>query len=143
MRRRIAVAAAVLAVLAAGTAAIATPGEGITVETLGSKTLRRVVIRQTEPSVVVTVRVLLEPGGTTGWHSHPSNVFVAVEAGDVTLFHSDCTTQAMSAGVAFRERPNVVHNVVNDGATDAILIATFVGLPPDTPGRTDEADPCA
>jgi quercetin dioxygenase-like cupin family protein len=102
-----------------------------------------VVIRETDPSTVSVVRVVLEPGGTTGWHSHPSSVFVAIEAGEVTLTNHDCASRTLGAGGLFVERPGRVHNVENTGTVAAILIATFAGIPPGAEARIDEADPCA
>jgi quercetin dioxygenase-like cupin family protein len=142
LQRRIALVVLVLGVLASSNA-LATPGSEAEVTPLGGKTVKRVNIRMTEPSAAATVRVTIHPGGYTGWHSHPSWVFVAIESGEVTLTHAACHETTVGAGGMFVERPGRAHNVTNNGTEDAVLIATFVGIsPPDAAARIDEPDPC-
>jgi len=85
-----------------------------------------------------------QPGGTTGWHSHPANVFVLVRSGRVAVSDGDtCTRTIYNKGDVFVETPGHVHKASNVGdEQQVVLIATFVGLPPNTPPTTDEANPC-
>ena len=140
--KRIMIGLAALVVLTAGVA-VATPSRGYVARVIGSGTVESPSIQDADPTTSLFVRVTLEPGGTTGWHSHPAHVFVLVRAGRVALFDGDsCTRTVYEEGEIFVETPGHVHKAKNVGDDPVLLIATFVGLPPDTPPTTDEANPC-
>src|SRR5262252_9879728 len=45
-----------------------------------------------------------QPGGTTGWHTHPGHTLIFVTAGAVTQYQADdpsCTPHVYSAGMSF------------------------------------------
>lgn len=141
MKRTIIGLAAVL-VLTAGVA-VATPSRGYVAKVLGATTIESLSIQPSGASTALFVRVSLEPGGTTGWHSHPAHVFVLVKTGKVALFDGDaCTRTVYQQGEIFLETPGHVHKATDLSGGGTVLIATFVGLPPDTPPTTDEANPC-
>lgn len=139
--KRLIVVAAIVATVSAGVA-LATPSHGFSTVLLGSKTVQHLSIREQDPTVALVVRATLEPGGFSGWHSHPATVVVAVRSGEVTLLSHDCTHRTLQAGQMFIERPGVVHQVVNNTSSDVVLIATFLGLPPGASPTTDEPNPC-
>lgn len=141
--KRILIGLAALAVLTAGVA-VATPSRGYVPRVIGSGTVGPLSIEHPDPTTALFIRATLEPnGGTTGWHSHPAHVFVLVKKGRVALFDGDtCTRTVYEKGEVFLETPGHVHKAKNVGDEQVILIATFVGLPPDTPATTDEANPC-
>jgi quercetin dioxygenase-like cupin family protein len=95
---------------------------------------------------IVVATTVVQPGGSSGWHSHPGGVIVVVQAGEIT-FHSSignhCDVTTYKAGQAFIERPGEVGNAVA-GSNGATIYATFPGVPMvnGTPApRTDEPDP--
>jgi len=129
-------------VLTAGIA-VATPSRGYVTRLLGSTSVESLSIQPSGSSTALFVRAALEPGGTTGWHSHPAHVFVLVKTGKVAILNGDdCTRSVYHQGDVFVETPGHVHKAINPGDEGTVLIATFVGLPPDTPATTDEANPC-
>ena len=141
MKRTI-IALAAVVVLTAGIA-VATPSRGFTTKLLGSATFDSLSIQEAEPSTAFFVRVELEPGGTSGWHSHPADVFVLVRQGRVaTIGEGDCTRTVYTKGEIVHETPGHVGKVMNVGDVEAVLIATFVGVPPGAAPLTDEANPC-
>jgi quercetin dioxygenase-like cupin family protein len=141
MKRIIIGLAAVLVI--SGGIATATPSRGFVSTVLGSTTIDSLSIQPSGESVALFLRVTLEPGGTSGWHSHPAHVFVLVRAGRVALADGDtCTRTVYKEGEVFVETPDHVHKATNVGNEQAVLLATFVGLPPGTPARTDETNPC-
>ena len=48
-------------------------------------------------------QVVLGPGGTTGWHTHPGPALVLVRSGEFTLYSSEagCTPTTYKAGQSF------------------------------------------
>jgi quercetin dioxygenase-like cupin family protein len=83
---------------------------------------------------VAIVKVVLAPGGSTGWHHHPGVVLVSVKSGAVSEYHEDCHKTVYKAGKGFVEDGGEVHVARNDGNVDATLYATFVipaGTPPE------------
>lgn len=141
--KRILIGLAALAVMTTGIA-VATPSHGYVARVLGAGTVDSLSIRHADPTNTVFVRAELEPnGGSTGWHSHPANVFVLVKTGRVAVHDGDsCTRAVYEKGEVFVEEPGHVHKAQNVGDEPVVLIATFVGLAPDAAPTTDEKNPC-
>ena len=78
------------------------------------------------------VKVVIEPGGSTGWHHHPGVVLVPVKAGTVTEYDAQCHKSVYKAGKGFVESNGEVHLVRNEGNDKAVLYATFL-VPTSTP----------
>jgi hypothetical protein len=102
---------------------------------------------QTKSSVdFVTQQIVIGPGGSTGWHSHPGPVLVTVKAGALTLVYADdaaCLGRTYGAGESFVDRGDeTVHNAFNLGAVNLEFWATYlVPGDPGTPARIDAPDP--
>jgi quercetin dioxygenase-like cupin family protein len=139
--KRIIIALAAVAVVTAGVA-VATPSRGFSAEVLGTKTVKRLSIEEPDPSTTMFIRIEQEVGGTSGWHSHPAHVFVLVKHGRVVRVNHECERTVFEKGEIFVERPGHVHKAINVGDNQLVLLATFVGLPPETPPTTDEPNPC-
>jgi quercetin dioxygenase-like cupin family protein len=77
------------------------------------------------------VKVVIEPGGSTGWHHHPGVVLVSVGSGTVTEYDPECHKTVIQAGKGFVESNGEVHIVHNEGNVDAVLYVTFV-IPTET-----------
>jgi len=63
-------------------------------------------------------QITVNPGGSSGWHSHPGGAIIVVQTGTLTVYRSigsQCQTSTYSAGQAFIERPGEVDNVLNTG----------------------------
>jgi quercetin dioxygenase-like cupin family protein len=83
---------------------------------------------------VPIVKVVLGPGGSTGWHHHPGVVLVLVKAGAVSEYDAQCHKTVTQAGKGFAESNGEVHLVRNEGKVDAVLYAIFLvptGTPPE------------
>ena len=111
----------------------ATIPDGVDIETGGATDL-------------YTVRVRLEPGGTTGWHHHASATAVAaVTQGTMTLrmAHGDsCQSKVLPPGLASVEPVGAVHEARNDGAVPVEFYFTFFGMA-GTPILMDAEAPAA
>jgi quercetin dioxygenase-like cupin family protein len=85
-----------------------------------------------------------QPGGQTGWHSHPGPSLITVIEGTLTVYHDDCTFESYSAGESFTDLGcGDIHNVRNEGATEAKDVAVQL-VPHGAPRREDKPDPgCA
>jgi quercetin dioxygenase-like cupin family protein len=85
-----------------------------------------------------------QPGGQTGWHSHPGPSLITVIEGTLTIYHDDCTSETFTAGQSFTDLGcGDIHNAVNEGATEAIDVAVQI-VPHDAPRRIDVPNPgCA
>jgi quercetin dioxygenase-like cupin family protein len=80
---------------------------------------------------VVTVKVVIKPGGSTGWHHHPGVTLVSVASGTATQYHEDCHKTVLKAGDGFFESAGEPHVVRNEANADAVLYPTFV-IPTET-----------
>ena len=85
-----------------------------------------------------------QPGGSTGWHTHPAATLVIVTAGAITQYEADdpsCTPHVYTAGMAFFDRGGThVHIVRNEGAVEAQVIAVRL-VPTGQAGLIDKPDP--
>ena len=80
---------------------------------------------------IVTLKVVIEPGGSTGWHHHPGVTLVSVASGTPTEYRADCEKTVLKAGDGFFEGTDEPHVVRNEGNVDAVLYPTFL-IPTET-----------
>jgi len=95
---------------------------------------------------IVVAQNTVQPGGSSGWHSHPGGAIVVVQQGQITTYESvgnHCVITTYTAGKAFSERADKPLIAVNNGTTVTIVIATFPNVPVGVPGaqRTDLPNP--
>jgi quercetin dioxygenase-like cupin family protein len=93
---------------------------------------------------VVMAQITVDPGGSSGWHSHPGGAIIVVKQGTPTVYRaigSQCQSTTYSAGDAFIERPGEVDDVLNAGTAPYVLYVTFPRVPPGGSARIDEPDP--
>jgi quercetin dioxygenase-like cupin family protein len=134
------VAVSVLAVFVG--AALATPPKGVTPTPLTRATLGKFeaqnngieVESQRTSADFALAKVLIEPGGTTGWHHHPGVALVSVNSGAVTEYDKNCHKSVFKAGEGFVESNSEVHVVRNRGKANAVLYVTFIA-PRKTPAE--------
>jgi len=145
----IAVAMTVLAIVVG--AALATPPKDATVTPLTRATLGNFdaksdgieVESERHSADIATAKVVLEPGGSTGWHHHPGVTLVSVASGTVTEYDNKCEKSVHKAGEGFVESNDAVHVARNNGNENAVLYATFL-VPSNTTDeglRVDEPQP--
>ena len=141
MRRTLllmAVAVTVLAVFVG--AALATTPKGVTPTPLTRATLGKFeahndgieVESQRTSADFALAKVVIEPGGSTGWHHHPGVALVSVNSGAVTEYDKNCHKSVFKAGEGFFETNGEVHVVRNKGKANAVLYVTFIA-PTKTP----------
>ena len=69
-----------------------------------------------------------QPGGSTGWHSHPGHSLIIVTAGTITDYESDdpaCSPKVYSAGMSFVDEGGTHAHVIRNEGTD---VATGVAV---------------
>jgi quercetin dioxygenase-like cupin family protein len=85
-----------------------------------------------------------QPGGSTGWHSHPGHSLITVTAGTLTEYHGDdpeCKPTVYTAGMTFVDPGGShVHIIRNEGNVVATNIAVQL-IPAGQPRRIDVAAP--
>jgi quercetin dioxygenase-like cupin family protein len=86
--------------------------------------------------------IIIAPGGSSGWHSHPGISFVTVRSGTATFYEAadPATPHVYFAGTGFVEQPGDVHNAVNEGGSNLELVVFYL-LPQGAPRRIDEPAP--
>lgn len=131
-RSRAAATALVAAMLVVATVgpATGTAGSGQTVDVIAAGHLPdRFKLDTKGPVDLVTLKVTVDPGGTSGWHSHGGAVFVTVVSGTATLYEASrttCAREVVPAGQAFWEAADLPsHVLVNEGSEPVVVYATF------------------
>jgi quercetin dioxygenase-like cupin family protein len=123
------IAAAGLVAASSGPAS-GTPSSGQTVDAIAAGHLPvRFKLDTKGPVDMATLRVTVDPGGTSGWHSHGGAVVVTVVSGTATLYEASrtgCEREVVPAGQAFWEAANLPsHVLVNEGTEPTVVYATF------------------
>src|SRR5215212_10726159 len=135
----VAVTVLVLLALVVG-AALATTPSGVTATPLTRATLGKFEAKNKGIEVesvrrsadLAIVKLVIEPGGSTGWHHHPGVVLVSVGSGTVTEYDPQCHKSVYKAGKGFVESNSAVHLVRNEGNVKAVLYPTYL-VPTATP----------
>ena len=84
----------------------------------------------------LVVRVTWQPGGTSGWHTHPGPAVVTVTEGEVEVTNAvDCVPRTYRQGEAFMDPgQGNVHIARNPSDSEnATAYATFIGVPDGEP----------
>ena len=125
------------------TVALGSPGVGFHPTTLVTGNFNETVHQNSDrvkfqtkgPTDVRVQKIVIGPGGYSGWHHHPGIVIATVESGAVTFTHSNCSSKTYGPGlpngavfVEGGDDPGQASSV--DGAT---LYATFVAPHADPP----------
>jgi tRNA A-37 threonylcarbamoyl transferase component Bud32/quercetin dioxygenase-like cupin family protein len=127
--------------LAAALAASAAIGATLVVRAGGDEPARRLVAGRN-----VTKPMVIEPGGTTGWHTHPGPVLVTVNSGVLKLVYADdatCEGRTYRTGESYVDRGDkTAHTGLALGAAKVVLSVTYlVPGEPGTPTRIDAPNP--
>jgi len=121
-----------------------------------------VEIKTKDSTDIAVSNVVVAPGGSSGWHSHPGPVLVVVKTGAITFYRfgkhsgldgddenrdngahgSDCSRTVYPAGSAFVEVPAPGHVMLakNEGSREATVTATYFA-PPGAALRIDQPWP--
>jgi mannose-6-phosphate isomerase-like protein (cupin superfamily) len=105
------------------------------------KSVRTLIACSTaKPCDTAFQQVTINPGGYTGWHTHPGPTFVAVAQGEGTLYHggpagTGCSGQKYGVGAGFFQPSSDVHNLRNEGTVPLVVHAFYV-LPAGTPSTS-------
>ena len=82
-----------------------------------------------------------EPGGQSGWHTHPGPSLITVTEGTVTVYENDCTSTTYNVGESFTDIGcGDVHNIHNETGAEAKTVAVQI-VPHGATRRIDAADP--
>jgi quercetin dioxygenase-like cupin family protein len=135
MRRAILLGALGVAILAlaVGTA-LATPPLDQTVTPVTKATLGTfdaegagIEVESEQRSADIAIaKVVLDPGGSTGWHHIPGVTLASVASGSVAVYDEKCEKIVVTAGKGFIEDRSESHVVRNHGNVDAVLYTTLI-----------------
>lgn len=133
--------------------ALATPGllvsasslvRGTIAEPVKVKVHRLVELKTKGPIDVADQTITLQPGGHTGWHSHPGPAFVVVKTGTFTLYDGDdssCTPQVFTAGQAFVDRGGGHAHIGRNESDGIVELSVTYLLPVGAGPRVDVTPP--
>jgi len=135
--RAILIASAVIAAPAA-----ATPGQNFTpspvvnghfgalsINTAGDKTGKwGLILKTLDDTDIGADRLSVQPQGYSGWHAHPSPVFVTVTQGTIEWYDAAlCAAHTYTQGQSFIEPAYGAHNVRNPAAAGG-QVAEFIAV---------------
>lgn len=92
---------------------------------------------------VATQAITFQPGGHSGWHSHPGPVFITIASGTMTFYESDdpaCRPIVLTAGQGYLDTGEHAHLARNETGSPAVNLVTYL-VPPGAALRTDQPEP--
>ena len=105
----------------------------------GTSTEKKFQVEQKGPTDVYQGTWIWQPGGDSGWHTHPGQVIFVIQSGELVEHQSNGCTRILQAGTPVIEPAGVLHDVVNesDQVVEAwITLLTPTGVPFFTPADT-------
>ncbi len=120
-------------------AAVSAQRAGVSSQTIGSARIDYTELIK-GPTDLTVYTPMLEPGGRLGWHVHPGYVFVAVKAGEATVWPPDGCRIRYAAGQGFVMAPGETMDVRNEATTALELLATAL-MPAGSPLASDATVP--
>ncbi|MET9517240.1 cupin domain-containing protein [Streptomyces sp. NPDC002994] len=127
-------------------AALATPGSGVSGTVLATGTSAGTMKVKAKGVTDVVVRTItIAPGGSTGWHHHPGQLIAVVQKGTLSRTLDDCSVETTTAGQSFIEPSGAKHRHIgrNLGSEPVVLYVTYM-LPAGSPLSVDaDAPACA
>jgi len=90
---------------------------------------------------IQTQTITFQPGGQSGWHSHPGPVFISVKEGTMTFYDQDCNATVLTAGQGFLDVGEDRHLARNESGSPAINVVTYFVPPHTTVLRIDAPQP--
>jgi len=135
----------------------ATPGSGTSSTLLGRGTFDEFKVKRETATAshwlvkieansnldVATQIITFQPGGHSGWHSHPGPVFITVMSGTMTFYESDdptCSPTVRTAGQGFLDTGEHAHIARNESGAPATNIVTYFA-PVGAALRIDQPNP--
>ncbi len=102
------------------------------------------VVVQARPALDVAVQTItFQPGGQSGWHSHPGPVFISVVSGEMTFYMGDdpdCKPTVRHAGEGFLDTGDHTHIARNESGQPATNVVTYL-VPPGAALKIDQPNP--
>lgn len=89
---------------------------------------------------VATQTITFQPGGQSGWHTHPGPVFISVKEGTMTFYDENCNATVRMAGQGFLDTGADPHLARNESESPATNVVTYFA-PPGAPLRIDAPQP--
>ena len=98
---------------------------------------------QGRPLDVAVQTIVFQPGGQSGWHSHPGPVFILVVEGTMTFYEGDdpnCRPIVRTAGHGYLDTGDHPHIARNESQLPATNVVTYM-VPPLAALRIDAPAP--
>jgi quercetin dioxygenase-like cupin family protein len=101
---------------------------------------------QTQGAIEIAAqRIVIAPGGTLGWHSHPGPTVVTILRGTMSFYHAEHCTEEIeyATGQSFSNLPDEIHMARNEGTSPVVVFASYylMQTSPPTPLRIDQPSP--
>jgi quercetin dioxygenase-like cupin family protein len=131
--------------LAGITAAVATPASGTISrnELAVGKVTDQIDIQRSDPSDFHIQELSLDPGASSGWHTHPGPEYSVVKAGEIILQRSEaCDPVTVKAGQGIFIPGGTPHIAHNAGTEPAQLYVTYTVNAGTTNLRQDADEQC-
>lgn len=133
-------------VMIASGMALGTPGsDAVGTQLARGTATEKIKTRGGGPFDVVTQRIVFQPGGHSGWHSHPGQAVVTILSGSLAFYEADdptCTADRRQAGQVYVDDGyGDSHIARNEGSVPVEVIVTYLDVPVGQPFRIDAPNP--
>lgn len=99
-------------------------------------------VSKLEVSQIFMSKLVLPPGGNSGWHQHSGPSWIVISSGNITYYDESCKPHVYQAPSAFFEDGTKTHTIANEGSEPAVYYSTLM-LPEGGERRIDvDPSPC-
>jgi quercetin dioxygenase-like cupin family protein len=88
---------------------------------------QKLIYPQYDNDEITILKITIPPGKATGWHKHEFPVFAYILKGELSVELENNKTMQFPENSTFAEVINTLHNGINKGKDDVVLIAFFMG----------------
>jgi len=83
----------------------------------------RLLAKADDPTDIGVDDVVLDAGGSTGWHSHDGAVFETVKSGSIKVYHAaDCSFTTYTVGQSYYAAAHEVHDVRSSSGGEFVAV---------------------
>lgn len=144
MRLLSVIMALAISALTAGIA-LATPSSDVAATPIARATFANAInTSQMAGRQSVIQQLIIQPGGHTGWHTHPGGTIILVQAGTFSVYNDQCARTITEERGGTFEVGGHVQLARNEGAIPLLLTVLYLDVPVGGGVRSDAATPaCA
>jgi len=89
---------------------------------------QKIIYPASQEDEITLLKITIPPGHSTGWHTHEYPLVAYVQSGTLTVEFENNKSISFPPNSAFAETLNTIHNGINRGSENVVLLGFFMGV---------------